>query len=228
METETKDVKNTNKILKWSAVGGLIVLMVITYMIGSNAGENAAQVKIDGEKVYYDELVKEIEKRSALVEELEKKSETYTKELVEIQTQWDERKPEFEEALAAVENRDAIKSETEELQKTIDSKNGEIKSINEKIKSKNNELASVEGKIKEKKEAPKVLSAGFFTVGEDIPEGRYKVVPNGGQGNFFVNDGMDVNIILGGGGFGESEYVFYAYEGDEIELTTSAKFIPVE
>lgn len=73
------------------------------------------------------------------------------------------------------------------------------------------------------------MVAGVFLAGKDIPPGRYKVEPVNGFGNYFVNGGSKVNIILGrGDDLFLPEYVFELDEGDEIEATLSVKYTLVE
>lgn len=53
------------------------------------------------------------------------------------------------------------------------------------------------------------MPAGNFVVGTDVPAGRYKIEPNGGSGNYFVNE-YKTNIILGvGDSFQLSEYIIH-------------------
>ena len=216
MELEKQKGKKVGVAI-WLTAASVLILLCLSYFIGMNG----AKVELENEKAGYDELIAEIDSKEYELEKIQAKID-------ESDEQFKAKEAEYKEALKTIEYKNTVESEIGELNKQIESKKGEIGTLEETIKAKNAELASVEGKIKEKKEAPKVLSAGFFTVGKDIPEGRYKVVPNGGSGNFFVNDGMSVNIMIGRGEFYEEEYVFTAYEGDVIELTTSAKFIPVE
>lgn len=201
----------------WLISIGFLFSLYIFYSIGAYS----TKVKLEDKKVSYDELVKEIEKRKSFIKD-------FDEQVKQLKADVESHQEEYNKALEVIKEKEEIEREITELAKQIDAKKGEIATLDETLKAKNKELASVEGEIKTKAEQPKILPAGFFTVGKDIPESRYKVVPNGGFGNFFVNGGMKVNIILGKGGFGEPEYIFEAFDGDEIELTTSAKFIPVE
>lgn len=204
-----------------------LVVCIITFVIsmtmyGNYLENNKAVLKMNKEQTALS---------NKLDKEIEDKQDEFTQkelEVNELDTKLEENQDEFETAMAIVEDKEATQKELEKLDGQIKEKKSEVDKINGDIQKKKDELAALTGQIKEKKDAPVVLSAGKFIVGKDIPEGRYKAVPNGGAGNFFVNGGADVNVMIGKGEFYESEYVFDAYEGDEIEITTSVKFIPVE
>jgi hypothetical protein len=217
LEIGTKKVSRFKSKMFWMKVIGVLVVLSIFHGIGASG----AKVELNDKKVTLEELTAAIESKEKEVKDIQAK-------LDDINTQYKEKESEFTEALEVVNNKKTIEGEISELKYQVDKRKMEITTLDETLKTKNTELASVEGKIKEKKEAPKTLSAGTFTVGVDIPSGRYKAVPNGGTGNFFVNSGAKVNTILGKGGFGEPEYIFNADDGDVIEITTSVKFIPVE
>ncbi|NUH85485.1 hypothetical protein HUN92_17460 [Bacillus firmus] len=208
----------------WIAVAGVVMLCGVFYFIGSYT----AKVDLHGKKASLDELVKKIEEREVLLGELKNKTESQTKEVADIQKEIQEMEKEKNEALTIIENNSRAEEEMKELHKQVEKSHKELSNLTEGIKAKKAELAAVEGEIIEKKQEPKVLPAGFFTVGKDLQAGRYKVVAQSGFGNFFVNSGSKVNIILGDSEIGVNEYVFFADEGDEIELTLTAKFIPVE
>jgi peptidoglycan hydrolase CwlO-like protein len=225
METEKVQKKEFNflKSKKVLFITGIIILLFISFGIGSSA----AKVTLDEEKVSYDELVGKINERK---KELSNLHEHHKKQVAQLEEKLTDKKTQVDEALELVEKRDDIASEISTLTSTITSKKAEITNLDSVIAGKKEELATIEGGIKEKKEAPKVLSAGQFLVGKDIPAGRYKAVANGGSGNFVVyssSGALSVNTILGGR-IGESEYVFYAQDGDLMELSTSVKFIGVE
>jgi hypothetical protein len=74
-----------------------------------------------------------------------------------------------------------------------------------------------------------VLTTGYWTVGLDIPSGRYTATPpNGESGNFFVRSGSRsvVNEILGGS-YGVPSYALTLTDGQEIEISglSSVSFI---
>ncbi|MCM3587348.1 hypothetical protein M3182_16545 [Mesobacillus maritimus] len=224
MQTEAKKENKIKGKKLWLKVVGVLFALFIVYSIG----ESAAKVELEEEKVSYDQLVEKIEDKEKEMEEKENEVEKIELDIGSIQNEYDKNKAKLEEAMKVVAEKDSVQKEIDKLTLDISQKQEKTKKLDTEIKDKKDELASIQGTIKEKKDAPITLPAGFFTVGKDLPAGRYKAVPNGGGGNFFVNSGMKVNIMLGNGEFYEDEYVFYADEGDEIELTLSAKFIPVE
>ena len=213
------------KILLYIAGAGILL-----FIFGASLPSGSAQtVSIDGKKVDYENLVSSIKSKEKELASKEDEISAAKKNLEDINNQYTEKKDEINAAMEFIENKNKAEEDLKKLQSDIATKKEESKNWDSKIEGKKNELASIQGQIKEKKEAPKVLPAGKFTVGKDIPKGRYKVVPNGGSGNFFVNGGASVNIILGrGDDLFLSEYVFYANEGDEIDMNLSVKFIPVE
>jgi multidrug efflux pump subunit AcrA (membrane-fusion protein) len=207
---QTEKVSKVKGKKFWWKVAAWIVGISIVFSLGSNS----ASVDLGKEKVKLDKL-------TSMVKDKQSKLDA-------INNEYKSKLAEFEVAKKVVADKTSAENQIAELNKQIDSKKGEITGLDSQIKSKNDQLASLTGQIQAKNEAPKVLPAGMFVVGKDIPAGRYKAVPNGGNGNFFVNKGAKVNIMLGSGKFYQSEYVFQASNGDEIELTLSAKFIPVE
>jgi peptidoglycan hydrolase CwlO-like protein len=217
MNVETTKVSRFKSKKFWIKTAGVIVGISIIF----NMGSGSAKVDLGKEKVSYDELVKVIKDKQGEIKTVEGK-------LSDIQKQYTDKQSEFDEAMKVVNNKKSVEDEIATLESTLKTKQGEIKSLDSKISSKENELASITGQIQVKKDKPKVLSAGKFTVGKDIPAGRYKAVPNRGSGNFFVNAGADVNIMLGKGDFYEPEYIFEVVDGDEIEITLSVKFIPIK
>ena len=201
----------------WITVAGVILAVSLSYTIGLGN----AKTELNGEMVKFNKLTTEVGKEQEKLEDLNAK-------LTETEDDLDSKKVEYDKAVKAISDKAALETEIDRLGKVVETKTAEIAKLEETIIGKTEEIASLDGKITEKASQPVTLSAGFFTVGKDLQSSRYKVVPAGGSGNFFVNEGSKVNIILGDGDFGESEYIFTASDGDEIELTTSAKFIPIE
>lgn len=76
------------------------------------------------------------------------------------------------------------------------------------------------------------LNTGKFTVGTDIPAGRY-VITGAGSGNLFINNESSlayVNEILGGGDIGVDSVTTDIKKGDTIEVSgmNQATFTPAE
>jgi septal ring factor EnvC (AmiA/AmiB activator) len=230
LEMEKKEKIDLFSLIKKYKILFIIAAFIVLFLIAFNMGNSAAMVDLEKEKVSYDELVSEISNKEKDLSNLSDKLEAKKTELNTLETKFDERQTEFNEVNALVEEKSSIEYEIAALEGKVKEKQTEINSMDAGIKEKKAEFASISGQIQEKQEAPKQLPAGQFIVGKDIPSGRYKAVPAGGSGNFVVyssSGGLKVNTILGGS-YGEPEYVFYAEEGDMIELSTSAKFIPVE
>lgn len=211
---ENRSIFKDKKVLSLLAV--MLVLVVLAYLIGNKT----ATTKINNEKVSYKEVAAKVDDKKRDLKKVKKDAEKAEIEYEKIENQVSDKQEAYDQVISAIAQKDSLSKEISDLK-------NELKTIQDSLKDKKTELSQLTGQVKEAAGKPRVLSAGKFIVGKDIPPHRYKAVPNGGFGNFFVNEGMDVNIILGGD-FGESEYVFMANEGDVIELTTSAKFIPIE
>ncbi|WP_079478079.1 hypothetical protein [Halobacillus salinus] len=215
----------------WIYTGVCVVIFVIAYFIGSFR----MTALLDDEVLKYDELVakaeskdKEIQGKERVVEDLQAEIDEMNGKKGQLGEQIESKQSELDEAVSIIESRDSISEEIVKLKDQRKAEDDELSKLKEQVSSKEKELALVTGKIIELQDKPKSLAAGFFTVGTDIPASRYKVTPNG-DGNFFVNDGMKVNVMIGrDDDFYLSEYIFYAEEGDVIELTTPATFQPVQ
>jgi uncharacterized protein YlxW (UPF0749 family) len=224
MELERVRVSRLKNWKFWAMAIGVIIVLSIFY----NMGNSNAQIDLGKEKVSYDKLLTKISDKEKELKSLKEETNDAQGKLDDVNKQYSDKQSEFDEAMKVVSNKKTVEDEIVKLSSTVDSKNGEIKKLDSSINKKKGELASITGEIQEKKDAPKILSAGKYTVGKDIPSGRYKAVPNRGSGNFFINDGADANIMLGKGDFFQSEYVFEVIEGDEIDINLSVKFIPVK
>ncbi|MYL20785.1 hypothetical protein GLW04_12860 [Halobacillus litoralis] len=214
----------------WIHTAAALVIFFTAFFIGSYT----RTISLNEEKLKYEEVTMEIEKvekrfiqKQGDQKDLEKDVELLDEKKEEINEQVKALEKDLSEAEALVAEKDTLQADLKKLEESKKSKDSELDAVEAEIDTKKEELAIVTGKIIELKEEPKTLSAGFFTVGKDIPAARYKVTPNG-NGNFFVNEGAKVNIMIGSGSFYESEYIFEALEGDEIELTTSAHFTPIQ
>jgi hypothetical protein len=220
MEIETKKVKRFSKKFWFKAIAIFIGLMIFYGM-----GNSSAKVDLGKEKVNYDKLVKEIKTKKQEVKSIQGK-------LDDINKQYSDKKSDFEEAMKVVDNKKAAEEDLAKVNDTVKTKQDQVKSLDSQIGSKQKELASITGEIKTKKDAPKILPAGQYVVGKDVPVSRYKAVPNGSGSNFVVygaGGDLKVNTILGNhSGLGQQEYVFWAEKGDSIQTEASVKLIPVE
>lgn len=237
LETEKVTGSKKGLILKIGIPIVLIIILIITFNLGHSAGYHdgydSATIEIDGKKLDYDQFVKKIG-------DTEKKSKKYEDEMSRIEieatriiNEFEGVKEEYETALEIVSQKDSAANELKTIQTDLDSKKAEITTLDETIKTKNDELASVANLIKAKNEEPKVLPAGMFLVGKDIPQGRYKVTTNGTRGsNLFVYDSSGstlVNTIISSrDGHGVKEYITILSDGYFIEANDTFKYIPVE
>jgi hypothetical protein len=99
----------------------------------------------------------------------------------------------------------------------LKTKQAELDAVNEK-------LASATGQLQKAESQPITLNAGTYTVGQDVPAGRYTVTPVDEGSNFFVYGSSgyaDVNTILGS--WGEESYTFYTSAGDSIQTEAKVK-----
>ncbi|WP_431803780.1 hypothetical protein [Halobacillus andaensis] len=239
--------KTVNPWLKWTA---LTIALALSWGVFWGIGLASATSEVDGEKLAYEELVNKSAEQSTELKEIEgnlKHSQEEYKEVLtliddknaleeqmktltdDIETKEEENKKLIEELQQQIKDKEKeTGQEIDKFDSQLKEKNGELKQLEEDIQAKKDELKAVTGNVEEAKGEPVTLSAGFFDVGKDLPAGRYKVTPASGNGNFFVNDGMKVNILLGHDELFEEEYVFTADDGDVIELTLSATFTPIE
>jgi cell division protein FtsL len=225
LETQKEQMLNRFKSWKfWAKTVGILFLVVIIYTWGSAS----AKVEMEDEKLSLQDLNQKIDDRKKQIKDFDEELKVIAADVEKIKGEYESQKTKIDEAMEVMKNKEKIESEIVSLQSDIDTKKGEISNLDETIKVKSNELSSLQGKIEASGDEPVTLPAGFFTVGKDIPASRYKAVATGESGNFFVNGGAKVNIILGTDGFGQSEYVFEAVEGDEFESTMGIKFTPIE
>ncbi|MDN4523925.1 hypothetical protein [Fictibacillus fluitans] len=111
----------------------------------------------------------------------------------------------------------------------IDDANGKLKDLQSQVKSKKGELASLTGQVQKAKGAPKVLQAGKYTVGKDLPAGRYVATPVGSGSNFVVWDyggDLEVNTILGSNG--TPSYTFEADDEYTIQTEATVRLTPIQ
>lgn len=196
---------------------GIIVLVFIAYSVG-NSG---AEVTLEDEKVTYTELSNKIAESEEKLDKVKKDLESKEKEL-------DAKQEKFKKVESLISQKDEIEKELSDLKTDVKEKEEEVKTFNAKKKDKEKELESLEGDILEAQGKPISITAGEWIVGEDIPVDRYEA---SGSSNFVVRDslgGLKVNTILGSGGAGRGNYVFFAEEGDNITASAAATLTPVE
>ncbi|WP_339147953.1 MULTISPECIES: hypothetical protein [unclassified Sutcliffiella] len=244
------------KVLK---IVGLVLGAVLVFFIGAAIGSSGAKITLDEKVLELSTIDQEIEamaadrdERKADIEEeitsLEEEKKGVAKEISTLQ---DEKsatealikdKEQIEDDLTETKGKlSDIEAELEkelaegrkEVEAELESLNADLASLKEEIAVKQSELDTIVGGIKEKKDAPKILPAGYFVVGVDIPSGRYKVTTNGTSGSNFVvygsNGSLEVNTIISNrNDFGVKEYVVWLSDGMIIDASDTFKYVPVE
>lgn len=216
-----------------------IILIVISYTVGTSN----ATVDLDGQALKATALADEIgsleselETINASIEEKEAEVEDISSEIGGLENEHKKLTSEIEEQQELVEKLDDFESIEKELKNNINKLEGELKekentvsSLDADIENKQGELDAIGEAITLKEDEPVSLPAGQFVVGYDIDPNRYTAKE--GSSNFVVyssSGSLKVNTILGGGTIGVDEYVFFAEEGDVIELEAPAKFYVTE
>lgn len=223
---------------------GYVVGALVIFFIGSAVGTSGAKTMIDDKKVSMEQLEKKMDELTDKKMALSNDINSLTKEKDEVQkliNSKDKVKSELADMEAKLKDtkgtldqelKDGRKDIEEKLKKAKDEladAQARVKEVQAEINSKKKELASVTGQVKKAKGQPKVLQAGTYTVGKDIPEGRYKATPVGQGSNFVTfDDGgtPDVNTILGS--YGQPSYTFEVYDGYSIQTEATVKLTPVE
>ncbi|MBH0154738.1 hypothetical protein IHV10_00095 [Fictibacillus sp. 5RED26] len=206
-----------------------LVLVAITAFSSHAIGYNKASVLLKDKKVVAGEIDGEIKEWKKELESIEENVEAMEEEESSKQADLEGLQIRFDEVTEMVGQKEAIQKEVDELGTQVNAKKDELKKLSGEIANKQNELDTLNNGILIKKKEPRTLVAGVFIVGKDIAPGRYKVEPVNGFGNYFVNGGSKVNIILGrGDDLFLPEYVFELDEGDEIEATLSVRYTLVE
>ncbi|WP_276917445.1 hypothetical protein [Aneurinibacillus aneurinilyticus] len=198
---------------------GTVVLAILFYFVGSTT----AKTTLNEKALSYSQLEQEIQKKN---DELK----TVTDNLSAKQKEFDTIKATYEEAKNLVSQKEKIKTDIQAAQKEQSAVVSKIDSTNKELQAKQVELEKLSNAIVAKKQAPKQLPAGHFTVGKDIEAGRYKVTASGQGSNYVVYDslgGLKVNAILGGS-FGVSEYIVELADGDKIQEEMRVKYTAIE
>ncbi|HDR8220085.1 TPA: hypothetical protein QC102_004578, partial [Bacillus cereus] len=213
---ETNGTIRNKKIGKNMVFIVLVLIFVITAVfVGMKLGFNNAKVALNDKKFTVKQLEKEITRK-------QEQNKGIKEELSKIEN-------EYQEVKALIVKKEGISKDIEGLQRTAEQKKQENLSLDNQINEKKRELELLTKSVIEKKQEPRIMVAGTFTVGKDIPAGRYKVEPNKGSGNYFVNKGNKTNIILGNSHDNFlPEYVITLNEGDQIETNVSVKYTAVE
>lgn len=126
------------------------------------------------------------------------------------------------------ENKKNLEKEVSDTQTKLDQLKTDLNSINEQITAKTAELNKLQGDILVAKDNPITLPAGMFTIGKDIPAGRYRV---SGSSNFFAYNtrgSLIVNTILGNGYFASGDYICDLQDGYTVKNAAKTTFTPLQ
>lgn len=198
--------KNKNFILM---CGGALLVVVLVGIISYSVG-NSAKVS----EMAISNTMNQIEEKSGELKTLDEKINSQKGIVSEIE--------EYKST------KEAKTSEIANLDNEIQDKNNTIASLDASISAKSSELDSLKNAIQRTGEEPKTLPAGEFTVGADLPEGRYQV---SGSSNFVVyssSGGLKVNTILGNSRVGSGDYVCTLSSGNTMRLSARTTFTPIK
>ncbi|MEK1828789.1 hypothetical protein AAAC51_06470 [Priestia megaterium] len=212
----------------WLFAGPIISAAIVgtaTYHIGKAVQDDEYNMRIDDDIYKHNEIV---EKRNNLIDKYNKDFEDYK----ELKAEISDKKKEVKEVKDAMKHKDELNAKIDKLEAKVQERSSTASDLDSKIESKKSELLKLTANVVEKESAPKEFSAGQYFVGQDFPEGRYKAVPVGEGSNFQVYDtdtgDIVVNTILGHDKYSESEFIFYAQDGQYMETQARVKLIAVE
>ncbi len=168
----------------------------------------------------------------AQYQELCEKAEQKQEELTGIEKELSDSEQELRDNKEIIQKIQDHEKKISELSGTISKKQGEIATLTKKVDELNSavsqkqaELDKLNGDIVKAKGQPIKLISGTYTVGKDVPAGRYRI---SGSSNFIVNNGLKINTILGDSIVGSGDYIGYLDEGDVIDNHAPATLTPVE
>lgn len=210
----------------WIWAAGILAGMILIFFIGMEIGTSRAVVTLNSKKVDAVALEKEVEKSKEKIDELEAAILTLENKKETAEAEAAEMKDEADVVYALINSKDEMEAQLSEVSGKVKKEEQNLKDMTSKVKEKKGELDSLSGAVKQAKGKPKTFQAGYYTVGQDLPEGRYKATPIGEGSNFIVNEGMTVNTILGK--HGEASYTFSVSEGDVIQTEAAVKLTPLE
>ncbi|MGE7717024.1 hypothetical protein [Priestia megaterium] len=221
-----KNVLKSKKV--WLFAGpviGAVVVGISCFYIGKAVQDDIYSTNIDKEIVTYNQLVDEYNK-------INDKRNQYIDDIEDLEDEVSEKKKEVKEIKDAMTHKDELNAKIDKLEAKVQERTSTASDLDSELKSKQAELDKLTAGVQEKEDAPKEFSAGQYFVGQDFPEGRYKAVPVGEGSNFQVFDTdtgeAAVNTILGHDKYSESEFIFYAQDGQYMETQARVKLIAVE
>lgn len=207
--------------------GGIILIGILIFA-SFTLGKSQAQLQLDKTIVGIKEarskkesVEHDIAKSEETLDSLKKDADTKREELTKLDV-------ELTEAKKIIDTKSTLINDMTTLENDIKTKKETISDLDSSINDKNKQIEKLKSGIITLKKEPRDLPAGKFKVGSDIDAGRYKVTPNGGSGNFFINDGIGANIMLGKGEYFVDEYITTLKEGDDINQSVPVRYELIE
>lgn len=191
-------------------------------LIGGGIGTYEAKAKLHGKEADITDLEDEINKLESVRED----AEDGKAEAME----------DYQSVLDMIDQRDELKSDIVNAEAKLQAREDDFEKVDDdftkvksQIKAKETVLKQLTVQVQEKIDDPKILSAGQYTIGIDVPVSRYKATNIGSGSNFVVHSAsgdLKVNTILGADGSGD--YIFYAEDGDTLITEEAVKLIPIK
>lgn len=208
---------------------GAIVLIFIVGVGAYFIGTKSATATIENEVYSLDNIRIKQEGEQKELDNLIKESENKGTDISGLQSELSALNTELKEAQELISTKESTEKEIAQLKTDKETKDSELKTVSDNIATQTTELEKLEHTVIALKKEPREIPAGQFVVGTDIEAGRYRIEPVSGAGNYFVDGGSSVNIILGtNDDYDLSEYVLNLKDGDNIDQTLPVKYTAVE
>lgn len=196
-----------HKVLLLVVLGVAIVFFSIGYVTGQNVELNTQVIAEEKESLL---------SLNTEYQELEAEYDNLSSKL-------NDAKNSIAKAKKFENQKESLSEEIEQNEQTVSELEGTISNLEAQIAEKNGTLETLNGQIIQAKGNPISLTAGEYTVGGDIPAGRYQA---SGTSNLFVYNSSGknkVNQILTKG-----DYVMTLETGDSLECRAAITLTPVE
>lgn len=213
---QAAEIPKMSKEKLFITIAAVVICLLVGLLVGYKLGGDA---EIDSR--VQDEIYKERERQDGYINEQKEELSGLQDEVSALKDEKLQLGTEISQAKNYQENKAACDSEIAEKTATIEN-------LDAQISAKQNELDTLTGNIVKAEGAPKTLSAGEYTVGVDIPAGRYNV---SGSRNFVAWDklgNLKVNTILGNSSVGVGDYICTLGEGYLIECAARTTFTPIQ
>lgn len=170
----------------------------ITYPITRNSVVNAAELQ--------------------QVERLDKSYKIKFSKYQKLNNDYKELDEEYSSAIDTIQKADGVQGQINDLNAKKSDLEGKTKDLQQKVDSLTQQFDQAKGQ-------PIRLPAGTFTVGDQIPAGRYVI---SGTSNFQTEGGMGINTILGNSIVGSGDYHGDLTDGMVINNAAPATLTPVQ